>query len=126
MLATLVGGHRRKLFDLAFEGLSDALREAAFKLLVLLRLAVLLHRSRTSHQLPDLHLVPGPRSLEVRFPAQWLASNPLTLADLGQETGGDAHIRTSISSSWSRCFGGVGVLRFCFPGLTKCEFPGKN
>ncbi len=85
LLATLVGGHRRKLLDVTFEGLSEDLRAPAFKLLILLRLAVLLHRSRTTTRLPRLKLEPGPKFLQVGFPTQWLQANPLTLADFAQE-----------------------------------------
>ncbi len=85
LLATLLGGHRRRLIGLTFDGLSDSLRDGAFKLLVLLRLAVLLHRSRTTARLPQLKLRPGGSSLDIAFPAQWLGANPLTLADLSEE-----------------------------------------
>ena len=87
LLAALVGGHRRKLSNLNFAGLTDSLAESAAKLLVLLRLAVLLHRSRAETELPELVLLPGPRALQIRFPEVWLASNQLTQADLAQETG---------------------------------------
>jgi exopolyphosphatase/guanosine-5'-triphosphate,3'-diphosphate pyrophosphatase len=52
---------------------------------VLLRLAVLLHRSRTSEPLPALALGLGAGELVLRAPAAWLDANPLTLADLHQE-----------------------------------------
>src|SRR5256886_16124186 len=51
----------------------------------LLRLAVLLHRGRSTTALPALDLSATPRSLEVRFPARWLKEHPLTSADLQQE-----------------------------------------
>ena len=85
LLATLVGGHRRKLSDMNFPDLSDGLREPAFKLLVLLRLAVLLERSRTDTELPPLKLLANQQSLQVVFPPDWLEANRLTLADLDQE-----------------------------------------
>jgi len=52
---------------------------------VLLRLAVLLHRGRSSTALPPLELAATPRSLEIRFPPRWLKEHPLTSADLQQE-----------------------------------------
>jgi exopolyphosphatase/guanosine-5'-triphosphate,3'-diphosphate pyrophosphatase len=52
---------------------------------VLLRLAVLLHRGRSSAALPPIELAATPRSLEVRFPARWLKEHPLTSTDLQQE-----------------------------------------
>jgi exopolyphosphatase/guanosine-5'-triphosphate,3'-diphosphate pyrophosphatase len=51
----------------------------------LLRLAVLLHRGRSSTALPPITLTATPRSLDVRFPARWLREHPLTSADLQQE-----------------------------------------
>ncbi len=85
LLARLVGGHRRKL---SLEGLEELVppwdRDAIF-LIVLLRLAVLLHRGRSSVALPDIELTPRPRTLELKFPGRWLKDHPLTAADLQQE-----------------------------------------
>src|SRR5690606_25263301 len=47
LLATLVGFHRRKLDGLDLEALPEAWRGSVFRLLVLLRLAVLLNRTRS-------------------------------------------------------------------------------
>jgi len=85
LLARLVGAHRRKL---VLEGLEELVppwdRNAPY-LIVLLRLAVLLHRGRSATALPPIDLAATARSLEVRFPARWLAEHPLTSADLQQE-----------------------------------------
>ena len=85
LLARLVGAHRRKL---ALEGVEELVppwdRSALF-LIVLLRLAVLLHRGRSSTALPPIELSATPRSLEMRFPAGALREHPLTSADLLQE-----------------------------------------
>ena len=87
MLARIVGGHRRKL---SLEGVDELIppwdRQALY-LIVLLRLAVLLHRGRSDVALPAIELVPKSRSLEIRFAARWLADHPLTAADLQQEIG---------------------------------------
>lgn len=85
LLATLVGFHRRKLDELALQQLPADWRRPAFRLLVLLRLAVLVNRGRGPVDLPALEVVPGPDLLELRFPASWYADNPLTHADLEQE-----------------------------------------
>ncbi len=86
LLARLVGSHRRKF---AVDGLEDLIppwdRSALF-LMVLLRLAVLLHRGRSAVALPDIQLKATFRSLELEFPAKWLKDHPLTWADLQQET----------------------------------------
>ncbi len=85
LLARLVGGHRRKL---ALDGLDELVPpwdRGALHLIVLLRLAVLLHRGRSSTALPAIELAAKPRSLEMTFPGRWLRDHPLTRADLQQE-----------------------------------------
>jgi exopolyphosphatase/guanosine-5'-triphosphate,3'-diphosphate pyrophosphatase len=86
LLAILVTLHRRKLDDPFLNELPGTRRAPAFKLVVLLRLAVLLNRSRSPSDLPPIGLVPGKDSLELRLPSGWLDTNPLTAADLNQET----------------------------------------
>lgn len=86
LLASLVTLHRRKLDDPFLDELPGTWRAPAFKLIVLLRLAVLLNRSRSPSDLPTIGLAPGKDSLELRFPVRWLDDNPLTAADLAQET----------------------------------------
>jgi len=85
LLARLVGAHRRKLSLVGLEDLVPPWDRSALYLIVLLRLAVLLHRGRSTTALPELTLSATPRSLEVRFPARWLDDHPLTSADLQQE-----------------------------------------
>ncbi|MBV9913232.1 MAG: Ppx/GppA family phosphatase, partial [Sinobacteraceae bacterium] len=86
LLARIVGCHRRKL---SLEGLDELVppwdRNALY-VIVLLRLAVLLHRGRSPTALPQIELRATPRSLEVDFPSGWLKDHPLTSADLQQET----------------------------------------
>jgi exopolyphosphatase/guanosine-5'-triphosphate,3'-diphosphate pyrophosphatase len=80
-----VGGHRRKL---ALGGLEDLLPpwdHTAVRLIVLLRLAVLLHRGRSPTALSKIELSATPNSLVLRFPGRWLKEHPLTTADLHQE-----------------------------------------
>jgi exopolyphosphatase / guanosine-5'-triphosphate,3'-diphosphate pyrophosphatase len=85
LLARVVGGHRRKLALDGVEELVPPWDRNALYLIILLRLAVLLHRGRSATALPDIELISTPRSLEVRFPARWLDEHPLTAADLQQE-----------------------------------------
>ena len=54
-------------------------------LIVLLRLAVLLHRGRSGVALPNIELTARGGTLELRFPARWLKEHPLTVADLQLE-----------------------------------------
>src|ERR1700723_910733 len=85
LLSALVGGHRRQL---SFEYLDDLLppwdRHAEF-LIVLLRLAVLLHRGRSPQPLPEVHLGVKGRTVNMELPQGWMKEHPLTLEDLEQE-----------------------------------------
>jgi len=85
LLARLVGSHRRKLALAGLEDLLPPWDHTAVRLIVLLRLAVLLHRGRSPTALPNIELAATPNSLEVRFPGRWLKEHPLTTADLHQE-----------------------------------------
>jgi len=85
LLAALVTFHRRKLDDPFLEDVPSAWRPPLFKLIVLLRLAVLLNRSRSPDELPQIVLAPSDDAVEVKFPGGWLDRNPLTAADLEQE-----------------------------------------
>ncbi|HUX74161.1 MAG TPA: exopolyphosphatase [Steroidobacteraceae bacterium] len=85
LLAALVDRHRRQL---SLEPLEDLLppwdRQAEF-LIVLLRLAVLLHRGRSPEPLPDVVLRAKGRNLNLQLPSRWMKDHPLTLEDLEQE-----------------------------------------
>ena len=85
LLARLVGAHRRKLTLDGLEELVPPWDRSALYLIVMLRLAVLLHRGRSPTALPQIDLAATARSLEVRFPARWLGDHPLTSADLQLE-----------------------------------------
>jgi exopolyphosphatase / guanosine-5'-triphosphate,3'-diphosphate pyrophosphatase len=86
LVARLVTLHRRKLDDPFLDELPGTWQAPMLKLVVLLRLATLLHRSRSPLDLPAIALSTGKNSLELKFPPRWLADNPLTAADLEQET----------------------------------------
>lgn len=57
------------------------------RLAILLRLAVLLNRSRSASDLPRIEISVDSNSLTLQFDAAWLAANPLTVADLEREHG---------------------------------------
>ena len=81
-LAALVRAHRRK-FPIAELRVSPSL----VALGIVLRLAVVLHRSRVSAPLPQIgiDIEPQHRQVVLRLSAEWLAANPLTRLDLEQE-----------------------------------------
>ena len=85
LLALLVRAHRRKWPRTLFEDAPPERRPLAGALAVLLRLAVLLHRGRSSQPRPKISVAAGERALQLRFPRGWLRAHPLTRADLEQE-----------------------------------------
>jgi exopolyphosphatase/guanosine-5'-triphosphate,3'-diphosphate pyrophosphatase len=85
LLAALVRAHRRRYPLEVFEGFAKGETRMVRRLVVLLRLAVLLHRGRTGRAPPRVILQAKNRRLRLRFPRGWLRRNPLTAMDLAQE-----------------------------------------
>jgi len=85
ILAAIVGAHRRKFSLPSFDVLPRDRRQLALHLTLLLRLAVRLHRSRTSEALPELRLRARKSQMLLDLPANWLEAHPLTRADLEEE-----------------------------------------
>ncbi|MGB5062551.1 MAG: exopolyphosphatase, partial [Candidatus Competibacter sp.] len=83
LLAALVRRHRRGFSASTFKPLPKVV--LAQRLGVMLRLAVVLHRSRSRQPLPPLELHADRSRLDLRFPAGWLDDHPLTQADLTAE-----------------------------------------
>ena len=95
-LATLVRSHRRKYN--ADEIGEDLLSN---KLCVILRLAVVLHRSRTIAPFPSFAVSVNKGKLDITIPSKWLEAHPLTELDLQQEQEylGNAPIGLSINKN---------------------------
>jgi exopolyphosphatase/guanosine-5'-triphosphate,3'-diphosphate pyrophosphatase len=85
LLALLVRGHRRKIPLAELKNLPELSREHALRLLVIIRLAALLHRSRSGQPLPNFVVKSSERALTLNFSPGWLSGHPLTRADLQQE-----------------------------------------
>jgi exopolyphosphatase / guanosine-5'-triphosphate,3'-diphosphate pyrophosphatase len=85
ILAYVVGSHRRKFNPDILQDLNPPWHIKAEYLVVLLRLAVLLHRGRSAAALPKIDLKVKGRSIEIHFPRGWIEDHPLTAADLEQE-----------------------------------------
>ncbi len=85
-LAILVRGHRRKFPQALLKELPEGQRTRLARLCILLRLAVLLHRSRSEAELPPIALNVQKRGIVLCFPEGWLDAHPLTRADLNQES----------------------------------------
>lgn len=84
-MALMVRGHRRKFPVTDLQALDDDDVGPMRRLCVLLRLAVLLHRSRSDVQMPRIELDADEDTVKLRFPEDWLESHPLTAADLAEE-----------------------------------------
>jgi exopolyphosphatase/guanosine-5'-triphosphate,3'-diphosphate pyrophosphatase len=87
MLAFLIASQRRQLNRRGALKLPANWRQRALRLALLLRIAVLLNRSRSSEELPDISLQARRNTIALRFPQYWLEANPLTVADLEREQG---------------------------------------
>jgi len=85
LLAIMVGSHRKKPVIEDADELIPPWDKRAPAMTLLLRLAVLLHRGRSSVALPEIRLTARSDSLELRFPPDWLDDHPLTVADLQSE-----------------------------------------
>jgi exopolyphosphatase/guanosine-5'-triphosphate,3'-diphosphate pyrophosphatase len=85
ILAVLIRTHRRKFLKPNFETLPGNWPLRAQRLTILLRLSVLLHRSRSTTPVPNLELKASDNALTVTFPNTWLENYSLTSADLEQE-----------------------------------------
>ena len=92
VLALLVRLHRRKFATSGLKTLSKRRAERIQKLGIILRISVLLHRSRNQSALPDIKLQAGKSSLKLQFPTDWLNQHQLTSADLQQEI---RHLQTA-------------------------------
>jgi exopolyphosphatase/guanosine-5'-triphosphate,3'-diphosphate pyrophosphatase len=85
VLAALIRNHRRKISKDYLKRLADYRYQPTLYWTILLRLAVVLHRSRTTDPLPAFILQSKKKSLQIQFPDEWLDSHALTRADLEQE-----------------------------------------
>ena len=87
VMSVLVRAHRRKLPASEIKALPESWHKLLHRLIILLRLAVLLHRNRSDAPLPEIKLLVKKRNLTLLFPTGWLTDNTLTQADLEQEAG---------------------------------------
>lgn len=85
-LALLVRAHRRKFPTPSFAAVAPEAREDLQRLALLLRCAVVLHRSRTQALSPRLARIEGDATgMHLVFPDHWLRRHPLTRLDLADE-----------------------------------------
>jgi len=85
LLSALVCNHRRKLYPETVNRLPPGWHLKTWRLILLLRVAVVLHRPRVPDDVPIMLASVAGETLQVSFPSGWLQEHPLTLADLRQE-----------------------------------------
>lgn len=85
VIAFLIASQRREISLRYARRLPSTWRDPALRLALLLRLAVLLNRSRSSTDLPEVDVRVGKNYINLAFPDRWLDENPLTAADLRRE-----------------------------------------
>lgn len=86
-LASLIGSQRHQINTRYQKQLPSSWQVSALRLTMLLRLAVLLNRSRSDLELPTIIVTAGDQSIDLCFDPEWLQANPLTVADLVREQG---------------------------------------
>ena len=87
LMAFLIGSQRNAIDTARLKALPRAWRDSALRLAILLRLAALLNRSRKESNHPPVTIQVNENSIRISFDAEWLAANPLTIADLEGEQG---------------------------------------
>lgn len=86
LLASLAVMHRRKFSTELFKNLLNHWKKPAVKLTIILRLSIVLHRSRSSQTLPSLNISAKDKIIKLSLPTVWLDEHRLTEADLIEET----------------------------------------
>lgn len=87
-LWAMVRSHRRKFKPHRFDSLPEPYPVTAPRLAMILRLAVLLNRSRQPDAVPEVRMKVKSNKrhkFKLRFPKGWLDEHPLTRADLSEE-----------------------------------------
>lgn len=85
LLSILVRLHRRKIALEIFEDATDEIKCKLIKLVIILRLAVVLNRSRNTVKAPDIAIKINDKEIALEFQKDWLRDHPLTEADLETE-----------------------------------------
>ncbi|MCI0651425.1 MAG: exopolyphosphatase [Planctomycetes bacterium] len=91
VVAALVRCHRKRLDKELLADLPHVSMRQALRLVVLLRIAVVLERTRGARDLPPLRATADGNSISLLFPSGWLEEHALTQADLQKEA---AHLES--------------------------------
>ncbi len=82
VLASLIGAQRKSLSTRSMSRFDAGLRQHSVRLAALLRLAIILHRSRSETPLPQIKTQASADGLRLIDTNDWLQNSPLTVADL--------------------------------------------
>ncbi len=85
VLAALVGNHRRKIRETDIQELPALLQEKVKRMILLLRLAAVLHRARRDDLAPDFKLSVSNKQVKLKFSGKWLEEHPLLQTELQDE-----------------------------------------
>ncbi len=85
LLSILVRLHRRKIALEIFEPVTEEVKNKLIKLIIILRLGVVLNRSRNTIKTPDVDVEINMNVITLKFQDGWLTDHPLTEADLETE-----------------------------------------
>lgn len=85
VLAAIVQAHRRSFPLDLFESLPKVWRKPSIRLALLLRLSVIIHRSRSTVAAPIPECQLTAKMIKLTFPEKWLQQHPLTLTDFEGE-----------------------------------------
>lgn len=84
-IAALVRNHRRKIDTAITQSMRKSEQSRYYKLLILLRLASLFHRTRHADDSPEISAEFSDSTISLSIPAAWLSHHPLTRADIEDE-----------------------------------------
>ncbi len=85
LLACLIASQRSELNPSNLRSIPAKWQQSALRLAILLRIAVLLNRSRSKTALPEIGVIASLRNIRLILPAGWLDANPLTITDFERE-----------------------------------------
>ncbi|MGB1801022.1 MAG: exopolyphosphatase, partial [Gammaproteobacteria bacterium] len=85
LLSVLVRLHRRKIALDIIKEETDEVKSKLIKLVIILRLAIVLNRSRNTVKTPCINIKTKNKEIELEFQEGWLNDHPLTEADLETE-----------------------------------------
>lgn len=85
IIAAMVVSHRRKIRDTLEEPIQPHLQEKVKRLVLVLRLAVVFHRTRRDGDIPRYKVKPAKDGVKISFEPDWIQAQPLLLAELQQE-----------------------------------------